>query len=240
MEEALHGLVVDDDDRIRQFVSETLSRVGHTITAVASGEEALTLLQDTPFDFAILDLKLGGRVNGQRILEAIRWRWPAMVVVILTAYGTLESALEAIAESVDSFLLKPVRPEALRQALDEAFIRRSNVFRELQNRVEDENVLRKGPFLVDLDRHQACYEDKILNLSSSEFALLVHLMRSAPRVLRPEELVHVVRQYEPDNSNEAREIIKWYVHCLRQQVEKDPANPQHIVNVRGVGYRFAE
>jgi DNA-binding response OmpR family regulator len=78
-----------------------------------------------------------------------------------------------------------------------------------------------------------------LGLSAREFELLVYLMRRAPEVVGPKELVEVVREYEPDHTGEAREIIKWYVYRLRKKVEPNPSEPRYIVNVRGVGYRFA-
>jgi DNA-binding response OmpR family regulator len=64
-------------------------------------------------------------------------------------------------------------------------------------------------------------------------------MKNAPQVVGPKELVRVVRQYEPDHTHEAREIIKWYIHRLRKKVEPDPSNPRYILNVRGVGYRLS-
>jgi DNA-binding response OmpR family regulator len=69
--------------------------------------------------------------------------------------------------------------------------------------------------------------------------LLLHLMQNAPQVIAPTELVRVVRQYEVEHPHEAREIIKWYIHRLRRKIEPDPAEPRHIINVRGVGYRFS-
>ncbi|NIQ77576.1 MAG: response regulator, partial [Anaerolineae bacterium] len=70
---------VDDEDSIRFLLQETLQRVGHIVTTASSGEEALQKLQDGEFDVILLDLMLGGRVDGQRVLEAVRWRWPATV-----------------------------------------------------------------------------------------------------------------------------------------------------------------
>jgi two-component system response regulator RegX3 len=231
-------LVVDDEERIRFFLTETLERAGHVVTAVASGEMALDRLQDTAFDLAILDLKLGGPVDGQRVLEAIRWRWPATVVIMLTAHGSLESAVDAIQEGVDGYLLKPVRPADVRRAVEEALYRRQKLL-EAEQEITGEHLLQRGPFSVDLERHEATFEGQSLNLSPRDFTLLVHLMQNAPQVVGPKELVRVVRQYEPDHMHEAREIIKWYIHRLRTKVEPDPANPRYILNVRGVGYRFA-
>jgi DNA-binding response OmpR family regulator len=238
MADLLRTLVVDDEERIRFFLKETLERVGHSVTAVSSGEAALDRLQDTAFDLAILDLKLGGAVDGQRVLEAIRWRWPATVVIMLTAHGSLETAVDAIQEGVDGYLLKPVRPAEVRRAVDEALYRRRKLL-EAEQKANGEHLLRRGPFSVDLERHQAMFEGQSLDLSPRDFTLLVHLMQNAPQVVGPKELVRVVRQYEPDHMHEAREIIKWYIHRLRQKVEPEPSNPRYILNVRGVGYRFA-
>lgn len=238
MAEMQRTLVVDDEEAVRFFLNETLERDGHIVTAVGSGEEALDYLQNTAFDLAILDLKLGGLVDGQRILEAIRWRWPATVVVMLTAHGSLESAVEAIQEGVDAYLLKPVRPPDVRRAIAEAFYRRQKL-RETEQRERGERILQKGPFSIDLERHLASVDGRALELSPRDFTLLVYLIQNAPQVIGPKELVRVVRQYEPDHMYEAREIIKWYIHRLRKKVEDDPAHPRYIISVRGVGYRFA-
>lgn len=233
----LRTLVVDDEESIRFFLSKTLERMGHIVITAASGEEALDRLQDTPFDLAILDLKLGGAVDGQRALEAIRWRWPATIVIMLTAHGSLESAVQAIQEGIDGYLLKPVRPADVRKAVEEALYRHEKLHEAGTKR--QEHILQRGPFRVDLERHEATYEGQALDLSPRDFTLLVHLMQNAPQVVGPKELVRVVRQYEPEYIPEAREIIKWYVHRLRKKVEPDPSNPRYILNVRGVGYRFA-
>ena len=237
MAESVRTLVVDDEERIQLFLSETLERVGHRVTTVSSGEDALNLLQDTAFDLAILDLKLGGAVDGQRILEAIRWRWPATVVVMLTAHGSLESAVDAIQEGVDGYLLKPVRPAEVRQAVKDAFYRRAKL-RQAEEAALSGQVLKGGPFVVDLERHEVSVGGQFVDLSPRDFDLLVYLIRNAPQVATPKELVRVVRDYEPAYTQEAREIIKWYVHRLRKKVEPDASNPRYILNVRGVGYRF--
>jgi DNA-binding response OmpR family regulator len=239
MPKPITTLVVDDEEKIRLFLAETLKREGHEVTTVGSGEKALDLLQDTAFDLAILDLKLGGRIDGHRVLEAIRWRWPAMVVIILTAHGSLDSALEAIHEGIDNYLLKPVSPAQIRQAVKEAFSRREIIFDEEQNQPE-QNIIQNEPFTIDLDRHEVICDGQLLDLSPSDFALLVYLIQHAPQVLGPKELVRVVRDYEPDSMYEARDIIKWYIHRLRQKVEPDPSRPRYILNVRGVGYRIAD
>ncbi len=235
---AIRTLVVDDEAGIRLFIQKTLQRVEHSVVTAATGEQALELLRETPFDLAILDLHLGGKVDGLRVLEAIRWRWPDTVVIILTAHGSLESAMTAIREGVDRYLLKPVTPKELRAVVEETLKGR---LERLESPLETDvsvELLRRGPFSVDLQKHIAFFKDEALEMSTSEFDLLVHLMQNSHRVVPPPELVEVARQYKPEDLHEARNIIKWYIHRLRQRVEPDPSHPEFVVNVRGVGYRF--
>ncbi|MBS3783574.1 MAG: response regulator transcription factor [Anaerolineae bacterium] len=240
MAETLHTLVVDDEQGIRFFLEKTLSKSGHSVTTAASGEEALDALRDKRFDLMLLDLRLGGRVDGLRVLEAVRWRWPSTVVIMLTAHGSLESAQAAIEEGVDGYLLKPVEPREVREAIKEALERRERVVEShAETRARDKHVQR-GPFFVDRKKYVATYQGEPLDLTRREFKLLVHLMDNTERVISPPELVRVARDYDPDDIQEARDIIKWYIHRLRQKVEPEPSDPQYIVNVRGVGYRFVD
>ena len=239
MAEQNHTLVVDDDEGVRFFLEETLRRDGHIVVAASSGEEALDRMRDTFFDLVMLDLKLSGRVDGLRVLEAVRWRWPETVVVILTAHGSLESAMAAIREGVDGYLLKPVEPDEVRKAVQEALDRRRSLAR-LEGAGQEEHVLQRGPFSVDLTKHLITLDGQPLELTSREFKLLVHLMQNAHRVVSPRELVQVVGQYEAEDLYEARQIVKWYIHRLRRKVEPDPSSPRYVLNVRGVGYWFRE
>ncbi len=239
MAEQNHTLVVDDDEGVRFFLEETLRRDGHIVVAASSGEEALDRMRDTFFDLVMLDLKLSGRVDGLRVLEAVRWRWPETVVVILTAHGSLESAMAAIHEGVDGYLLKPVEPDEVRKAVQEALDRRRNLAR-LEGAGQEKHVLQSGPFSIDLTKHLITLDGQPLELTSREFKLLVHLMQNAHRVVSPRELVQVVGQYEAEDLYEARQIVKWYIHRLRRKVEPDPSSPRYVLNVRGVGYRFRE
>jgi DNA-binding response OmpR family regulator len=237
MAELIRALVVDDEERIRYFLQETLRRVGHIVVTASSGEEALDLLRDTSFDVAVVDLNLGGRVDGLRVLEAIRWRWPGTAAVILTAHGSLESAMAAIREDVDAYLLKPSKPAEVRQAVQEALQRRK---KRGQAQDAEGRVIRRGGFSVDLEQHLATRDGQPLDLTPQELKLLTHLLQNTPRVVPPLELVQVVRECELEDPYEAQQIIKWYIHRLRRQAEPDPSDPRHILNVRGVGYRFKE
>ena len=240
MVDKLRTLVVDDQQGIRYFMQKTLEKEDHLVSTAASGEEALQKLRDQRFDLMMLDLKLGGRVDGLRVLEAVRWRWPSMVVIMMTAHGSLESARAAIQEGVDGYLLKPVEPEEVRGAIREAFQRREKLVESRLRSAQERKHVQQGPFFVDRDMYVATFRGKPLDLTRREFRLFVHLLDNTDRVVEPAELVRVARDYDPEDVHEARDIIKWYIHRLRQKVEPDPSEPRYIVNVRGVGYRFVD
>lgn len=238
MTEPIQVLIVDDEEGIRTALTEILRREGYAVTAAASGEEALERLRDTGFRVAVLDLKLGGRVDGLRVLEAINWRWPATAKIILTAHGSLDSAMEAIREGVDAYLLKPVRAQELRQTVQQVLERREKRAGTSPEPQEEELVMRSGGFEADLRSRQVMLDGLPLDLTVCEFELLVYLMRNHRRVVPPPELVEVVRDYECSHLQEARDIIKWYIYRLRRKVEPNPSRPRYILNVRGVGYTF--
>jgi len=237
MTQPMRALVVDDEDGPRSFFAETLRRDGYEVDEAATGDEALEQLREAFFALVLVDLRLGGRIDGLRVLEAARWRWPTTAVVIITAHGSLESAVAAIREGVDGYLVKPVEPAQLRQAVQEAVTRREAICR-VQEQVAQAGVLHQGPFFIDVKKHIARIDDRALNLTPQEFALLKHLVENVDRTVPAKELVQTVRDYAPEYEFEARQIIKWYVHRLRRKVEPDPANPRYILNVRGIGYRL--
>jgi DNA-binding response OmpR family regulator len=232
----IHTLVVDDEPGIRFFVEETLHRSGHDMMTAKSGEEALNILRDTPFDLVILDLKLSGKVDGIKVLEAIRWRWPDTSVIILTAHGSLDTALQAIDQGIEKYVQKPLSPQELRKVVEDVLAAKATS--GIRKQDEGRQIFKKGSFEVDEGLHRVMMGDQKLELTPSEFTLIVHLLRNDDRVITPEELVEVVRGYQPDDVIEARQIIKWYIHRLRQKVEIDSSHPKYILNVRGVGYRI--
>jgi DNA-binding response OmpR family regulator len=232
----VHTLVVDDEPGIRFFIEETLHRSGHDVTTAKSGEDALTLLRDTPFDLVILDLKLGGKTDGIKVLEAIRWRWPNTSVIIFTAHGSLGTAVKAIDHGVEKYVQKPLSPQELREVVNEILVERASDKNIAQN--SKHKKFRKGDFQIDEGLYKVVLSGERLDLTNSEFDLLLHLLRNDDRVISPEELVETVRGYKPEDVIEARQIIKWYIHRLRKKIEQDSSNPKYIINVRGVGYRI--
>jgi len=233
MTDTIEALIVDDDAGIRFFLTETLEQVGYNVTTANRGGAALDILRDTAFDLIFLDLNLGGQTDGLRILEMTKWRWPQTAVVILTAHGTMDSALTAIQEGVEGYLLKPATPAEVRKTAEKALSRRKPELNGSTSKTRA-HTLKHGKLFLDLDKHLALLDGNPIELTSSEFRLLAHLIKNAERVSSPQELVKIARDYDCTDDREAREIIKWYIHRLRKKLK----NPEFIVNIRGVGYRL--
>lgn len=161
-------LIVEDESSIRLFLEEALVNDGHQVLAVASGEEALDVITQQEFDLALLDLMLGG-INGMEVLAAIHQRWPDTVVIILTAHGTLESAVEALRQGAHDYLFKPCRTVQLRESIRQGLLKRQRELRQRQ-------------LLQQLERHLAN------ELESIRATIAGDLTPSPPTIAEPPSL----------------------------------------------------
>jgi DNA-binding response OmpR family regulator len=255
-------LVVDDESAERISLADILRIEGYSVSTAASGEEALALARrEAPFDLAVLDIKMPG-IDGVEAARAIRQISNDTAVILLTAFGSLETAIKAIRQGADDYLLKPSPVDeilrSVRQALSErerTFERRRLVGR-LQNTIselvgvengtrqdtggapEAEHVVKIREVTLDRGRHAVDIGGRLLNLTPTEFRIVDLLMCEPDRVWTPRELVLRAQGYEADEPS-ARAIIRVHIRRLRSKLEPDPSNPRYILNVRGVGYLFA-
>ena len=114
-------LVVDDESGIRDFISDALTDVGHDVSEACDAREAMRRLEDQPFDLVVLDLNMPGDAGGLDVLRRARAEWPEMQAIVLTAHGTVETAVEAMRLGAFDFLQKPVAsPGELRRLVARA------------------------------------------------------------------------------------------------------------------------
>ncbi len=256
-------LIVDDETNIRKGLRAILSKDGHQVRDAGTAEEALQLLQTFPVEAAIVDIRMPG-MSGTDLLATIRQRWPAVVVVLLTGHGTLESAMAAVKEGAHDYLLKPAQPEAIREVMAEALATarrrrdRDHLLRTLRDGLQRLDVLPAheadpgasgsrpaarqltvGELHIDLQAHLVRQGSEEIELTPSEYNLLVTLAQRAGEVVDYVSLVNLALEYEAELW-EAKELIKRHVFTLRQKIEPDPGEPQYVRNVRGVGYRLAD
>jgi DNA-binding response OmpR family regulator len=254
-------VVVDDEATARVSLAEILRLEGYEVSTAASGEEALSLLKrNDPFDLMVLDLKMPG-MDGLEVTEAVREQAPSTVIILLTAFGTLETAIEAIRKGAHDYLLKPAPiPEILesvRTGLDKHRHekQRQHLVSQLQRTlselvtIEGAEAVEEAPssqpdrfiqirdVVVDRQKHIVTLRGKPLDLTPTEFKILVCLMETPDQVWSPRELVQRAQGYDTDAWG-ARAIIRVHIRRLRKKLEADPSDPQYILNMRGVGYMF--
>ena len=152
MVESLNILLVDDERNMLEVLSDVLNAEGHPVTAANSGPEALEKIEsDSAFDLVITDLKMP-TMNGIDLLESIKVKRPHLPVVILTAYGTVESAVEAIKKGAYDYILKPFKPNEILGVIERLSERKSlledNIYfqQELSRAYGFENILGNSSF----------------------------------------------------------------------------------------------
>ncbi len=250
-------LIVDDEPAMRATLDEILSGEGFEVMTAAGGEAALATLRQEPVDLMLLDLRMPG-MSGLEVIEQAQKIAPDTVVVMLTAYGTLESAISAMRQGAFDYLLKPCAPPEIVKTVRRGLVHRVQRMRQhelvtlMQRAIHElqrpmpgatgldsaERFIQSRGISLDLQRHIATAHGKLLDLTLTEFKLLAYLMQRPDQVISPRELVGAVQGYEADE-HEARAIVRVHVRRLRQKLEPDPDHPQYILNVRGVGYLFA-
>jgi two-component system alkaline phosphatase synthesis response regulator PhoP len=275
--EMTHVLVVDDEAAIRYSVSKTLQRAGYQVLEAASGEEALDVMERQGFDLVLTDIRMPG-LDGVELVRRIKDVDSDTIVVLMTAYPSLGTAVEALRLGAHDYLIKPSSSNDIRNCVARGVERSRNLKRRRQlldvirNNVselshndteakfapamsarDDERiamveggsestlntVMHLGPLTIYPGRYQISVNDQNIDLTPTEFDLLLYLAAHRGRVVSCHELVREVRGYAVDEA-EAREVIRPHVSNLRRKLKLNGQDEDLIVNVRGIGYRLSE
>ncbi len=223
-DEAPHLLVVDDDSRIRTLITRFLTENGFRVTAAQSAEEARKKMGIMDFDLLIVDVMMPGE-SGMDFTAAVRTA-SAVPILMLTARSETESRIRGLELGADDYLAKPFDPREL-------LLRINNVLKRGMTappRIR-ETVLRFGPFVWDVERDELKRGEELVRLTDSE----LRLMRMFAE--RPGETIprHEIVQGESALGDRTADV---QINRLRRKIEVDPANPLHLVTVRGQGYRL--
>ena len=211
-------LIAEDEERIVSFLEKGLRAGGYSTVAVGSGPEALALARDDTFDLLLLDLGLPG-MDGHAVLRGIRSRGERMPVVILTARDGVDDTVHGLEGGADDYVTKPFRFEELL-----ARIR----LRLRDSAAPETTVLVAGDIALDLRSRRASVGERVVELTSREFALLETFLRHPDYVLSREQLLSHVWGYDHDPGSN---VVDVYVGYLRRKLGRD-----RITTVRGMGY----
>ncbi len=220
-------LVIDDEAAIRGIVEAYLKAEGNTVYLAEDGVQGLALFRRYKPDLVILDLMLPG-IDGLEVLQQIR-RESAVYVMLLTAKSEEMDRVVGLTVGADDYLTKPFSPREL-VARVKAILRRGRG-------VEDGQVLNFQHLRIDAQRREVYRDDELIDLTAREFDLLKLLATYGGMVMSREQLLEQVWGY--DFYGEDR-VVDVHIGHIRQKLEPNPADPQFILTVRGVGYKFGD
>ena len=245
-------LLVEDEPSTRIRLEAQLQQAGFRVTAVASAEQALVLLQTERFALLITGLQLQN-LNGVALLVTARTLDPDLEVLVLT--GPTHDSTSAADNDEATALQQATNAGELEARVRVALehqrerLERGRFFQKLSTHLHrimeaeatayrntSAGPVRVGRLELDPLRHHAAIDRRAVPLSRGEFDLLLYMARRNNQVLSAEILAREVLHYAACSPTEARELVKARIHRLRQKIEADPRAPDMIVSIRGAGY----
>jgi phosphate regulon transcriptional regulator PhoB len=220
-------LIVDDEPDIVDLVSYNLKKDGFRVTTAADGEAALQKIRKDRFDLVVLDLMLPG-IQGVELCRIIRNdpKTAGTPIIMLTAKGEEADRVIGLESGADDYMTKPFSSREL-------IARIKAVLRRTGEKTATEKTLQIGDLLINLETHGVTKNKTPLELSATEFKLLVYLVERKGKVFSREQLVDAV--WKGEAFIEPR-TVDVHIRRLRTQIEDNSSEPAYIKTRRGVGY----
>ena len=225
-------LVVDDDQRLRNLLSQYLTEQGYHVDAVADATEMDKKLTRNHYALMVLDLMLPGE-DGLAICRRLRGNSQTIPIVMLTAKGDEIDRILGLEMGADDYLPKPFNPRELLARIN-AVLRRKTAAPPAAPDAEH-GIVEFGEFRLDFATRQLTKNDVLISLTSGEFALLKTLSANARQPLSRDKLMQLVRGREHEAYDRSIDV---QISRLRKLLEEDPAKPRIIQTIWGFGYVF--
>jgi two-component system response regulator RegX3 len=220
-------LVVDDEESYRQALASGLTREGFTVESAGDGHEALRLFHRVHPDLVLLDVMLPDQ-SGIEICQQMRALKPVPIIMVTARDSEVDIVL-GLELGASDYVAKPFRLREL-VARMRAVLRRGVAVTE-----RHDEVLHVGPVRLDAGRREVTVNERPVDLSRKEFDLLALLMSHSGQVVTRDWCID--RLWWDQELTDTR-TLDTHIKRLRRKIEPDPANPRHLVTVRGVGFRF--
>jgi DNA-binding response OmpR family regulator len=222
----MHILVVEDEQRLAFLLRRVLIEERHTVDIANDGHTGLDLALSDTYDVVILDVMLP-KLDGMEICRQMRAEHIMTPVLMLTARGAVEDRVTGLNVGADDYLTKPF-------AMEELLARINALLRRRDRRFDETPQLSVGDLTLDLVRHEARRDGRLIELTAKEFALLEYLMRHPGQVLTRTQIVDAVWRYDLEALSN---VVDIYIHYLREKIDQGFSHPV-IKTVRGVGYKI--
>jgi two-component system phosphate regulon response regulator PhoB len=224
-------LIIEDDPEIQEMLSLAFAGEGWKLIQAKTGEEGISLLEKHGADCIILDIMLPG-MDGLKALKKIRaeTRWRTVPVILATAKGEEPDIVAGLELGADDYVVKPYSPRVLIARI-RAALRRTE---EHADRGDAQNVWQRGRLKIDAPRHEASLEGNPLDLSATEFAMLLHFMSHQDIVFSRNQIISAVHGADYPVTDRSVDV---QILALRKKLGNAG---EMIETIRGVGYRFKE
>ncbi|HEX3031872.1 MAG TPA: response regulator transcription factor [Bacillota bacterium] len=228
-------LVVDDESHIVELLKFNLEKEGYKVEAAFDGPGAVAKAQTMLPDLMILDLMLPG-MTGLEVCKILHngESTQDIPIIMLTAKSEEIDKVLGLEMGADDYITKPFSP---RELLARVKARLRRVRKDAERRANEEIRLEYGELVLDLERIEVTAGERQLDLTHKEFELLKVFLANPGKVFTREALLETVWGYDYYGDSRTVDV---HIRHLRQKIEEDPANPQYIDTVRGVGYRLKE
>lgn len=234
-------LIVDDEEAVRFFIADALSRAGWQVNEADSGEAALAALSEQSFDVMLLDLRMPG-MGGLTVMRQAKERWPEVMIIIMTAYASLDSAIEAVRQGAFDYLRKPCSVDDIMGCVNRAMAKKEAQARQTQTNPDltapapattTGTHVHSGTLKIDLGSHTVLLSDKQIPLTPTEYGLLEILAEEVGQPISLQRLIEDGLGYDSTDP-QAQETLRVHISRLRRKLE-----PKYILTVRGGGYALA-
>jgi len=240
-------LLVDDEEAIRFFASYGLGKAGWDVYEAESGEAALAWLQNNTCDVILLDLHMAG-VDGLSVMRQVKQSWPEIMIIIMTAFATVDSAIEAVRQGAFDYLQKPCVLDAILDCVDRAIDEKtkrdeqrelvaqaSAISSDLDKSARSAPLtVKTGALTIELGAHTVRLSGKKLSLTPTEYELLEILARVPGQAVSIEQLIKEGLGYKTGDP-QAQETLRVHISRLRRKLGSD-----YILTIRGGGYALAD
>jgi DNA-binding response OmpR family regulator len=229
-------LVVEDEDTIREFIVLNLKRGGYEVVEAADGEAAIEKYEEDPenLDIAILDIMLPGAMDGLAVCKYLRKKSLSLGIILLTAKTQEMDKVSGLMFGADDYMTKPFSPSELVARVDALYRRAVVAHIRAENNFKEEIVL--GKFKLNLRSHALFKDSKAIDLTHIEFQIVEFLFSNPGIALSRKDISkHAWGQLRLGDEK----IVDVNIRRLRMKIEDNPSEPQYILTVWGLGYKWA-
>ncbi len=228
-------LVVEDEQDIADLIKVNLEEISLNVEHSLTGEKALELASKNQYDLILLDVMLPG-ISGLDVCRRIREEKPEQAILILTSRDSEIDRVLGLELGADDYMTKPFSVREL-QARVRSLLRRAHLLSNAQQAPEKEQCLKVGDLEIDHLSHRTILAGEELELTSTEYDLLLYLASHPEQVFSRSQLLSAVWGYHHSGYEHT---VNSHINRLRNKVEKDATNPQIVQTVWGVGYKFCK